>query len=287
MLPLAISETQGSTEIMIYDHNVRYAAPLFKRASKELPWSDRRKGVVNAIKLETTGYSALVGLQETDLAQLQDILQRLNQDEPDDQKWTYFGRGRGDGKEKGEYSPVLYKKSDWKLITATTKWLSLTPDKPSKYSGADKNRIVTIATFMHNKSGKVVNFLNTHLDHKSKAAREHSANLILRYVKSLPSKYPTFLIGDFNSKESDEVYRIVSREMADSSKIAENLAGAELNTFSGFGDKKMYSIDFIWFFNSTKCYSTIVPIYHAVVDNYMDNGFRFSDHRPIVARFLI
>ncbi|KAK6876467.1 hypothetical protein K6H11_000275 [Candida tropicalis] len=287
VLPLTISEIQGSTDFTIYDHNVRYAASRIKRSSKELSWSERKNGVINAIKSETKDYPSLVGLQETDLSQLKDILQGLNEDESISNNWKYYGCGRNDGKEKGEYSPILYKESDWKLISGSTKWLSLTPDKPSKYPGADKNRIVTITTFMHRSSGKVVNFLNTHLDHKSKEAREYSANLISDYIKQLPHKFPTFLIGDFNSKESDVAYDIISDIMLDSSKVSEIVSGSELDTFSGFGNKKEFNIDFIWSFNSSDSYSTVTPTSYTVIDNYMENGYRFSDHRPIVARYLI
>lgn len=287
VLPLTISETHGSTEFIIYCHNVRYAASRIKRESKELSWTERKNGVINSIKIEIEEYSSLIGLQETSFSQLQDVLQGLNQAKPKNQNWKYFGSGRSDGKDKGEFSPILYEQSNWKLIKGRTKWLSLTPDKPSKYPGADKKRIVTIGTFMHCQTGKVVNFLNTHLDHKSKEAREYSAKLILNYIKHLPHKFPTFLVGDFNSIQSDVAYKIISRQMLDSSRVSDNSTGSELDTFSGFGIKKAYSIDFIWSLNCTDPYSTIVPISHAVIDNYMANGFRFSDHRPILAKYLI
>ena len=43
-----------------------------------------------------------------------------------------------------------------------------------------------MGTFSHVKTGKVVNFVNTHLDHRSVKSREYSAKLIIQYIKSIP-----------------------------------------------------------------------------------------------------
>jgi hypothetical protein len=48
-------------------------------------------------------------------------------------EWAYIGVGRDDGKEKGEYSPIIYRSRVWRVESWRTVWLSETPDRPGKY----------------------------------------------------------------------------------------------------------------------------------------------------------
>jgi hypothetical protein len=51
-------------------------------------------------------------------------------------EWSYIGVGRDDGKQGGEYSPIIYRPHIWKLEHFETVWLTDTPSEPSKYPGA-------------------------------------------------------------------------------------------------------------------------------------------------------
>lgn len=288
LLVLADSRTTSALDITIYSNNVRYAASRRGRGRDELPWKIRKHGVVDAIKSQSGVDPILIGLQEVTHAQLKDILKGLNKkNSEDDRRWTFFGVGRDNGHKKGEYSPILYNTAEWNLLNGTYKWLSFTPDKPSKYPRASKKRIVTMGTFSHVKTGKVVNFVNTHLDHRSVKSREYSAKLIIQYIKSIPNYFPTFLCGDFNSLDTDKAYATFSHYMVDASYVAEKKYDTNLKTFSGFGNGTSYSIDFIWSLMDTNDNSGTNALSYTVLDNLFDEGHRFSDHRPVMARYSV
>lgn len=276
---------QGEFELRVYSNNVRVDTD--KRFPHENPWSQRKDGVLAALKSRDETYPTLVGLQELKYNQLTDILQGLN---GNDQyyPWTYFGVGRDDGKQAGEYAAILYNTQEWSLLNGTSKWLSETPDTPSIAWNADTIRIVTITTMQHKQSGKIVNYLNTHFDQQSEEARQNSANLIDGWVQQIPNNFLTFLSGDFNSVSSDVAYQTIKTHMADSSVIADNKYNADLKTYSGFepGDNQN-NIDFIWTpLNTNQDNSPVRAIGYEVIDN-MYNGSKFSDHRPITTHFKI
>lgn len=272
-------------EFRIYSNNVRYAAT--KRNPHEQPWDQRKFGVVAAIELRNSQFPTLVGLQECLHNQVHDVVEGLN-NATSHRPYRYFGVGRDDGHKLGEYSPVVYNTDEWKLINGTTRWLSLTPTVPSIYSGASKNRIVTITTFKHKSTGHVVNYLNTHFDQLSADARNYSAHYVLSYVReTFSGAHPTFLGGDFNSVSTDISYSTLATGFVDTNTAAYNHYGQDLDTFSGFEpDSKQSNIDFIWApLDSNKDDKTSV-IGLEVLDNVY-NGSRFSDHRPVMAHFKL
>jgi len=64
-------------------------------------------------------------------SQLFDLLDGLNEhSKPTD--WEYFRVGADDGKEGGQYNPILYRSSIYRLVKCINVWLSETPNVPSK-----------------------------------------------------------------------------------------------------------------------------------------------------------
>ena len=61
----------------------------------ELPWIERKKGIIRIIESNSNTLPTLVGLQEVLKDSLEQILRNLGTD------WDYYGVGRADGKEKG------------------------------------------------------------------------------------------------------------------------------------------------------------------------------------------
>ncbi|KAI5951736.1 hypothetical protein KGF54_004811 [Candida jiufengensis] len=280
------NSTDGGFDLQIYSNNVRYAASVFSRKKYELPWGKRQYGVVDAIvnKLNDN-LPILIGLQECLHNQLEDVLHGLNTKTTG--SWKYFGVGRDNGKKKGEYTPIIYDESIWEFTNGTYKWLSETPNKPSKFPGAGTKRMVTIGTFKHKQTNQSVNFINTHLDAKSHAARDFGTKLINDYIQQIPNKFPVFLSGDFNSKDNEEAYKTTAKELKDSAFISYKDINSDLRTYSGFGNETGYNIDFIWSPENTNFDSGIYALTHEVVDNLFDVGHRFSDHRPVIVHFTI
>ena len=67
----------------------------------------------------------LLGVQEALLSQLEDLIVRLK-------SYKYAGVGRTDGKEKGEYSAILYDTLRLQLLQTQTFWLREQTNVPGK-----------------------------------------------------------------------------------------------------------------------------------------------------------
>ncbi|KAG7664677.1 uncharacterized protein J8A68_001773 [[Candida] subhashii] len=247
----------------------------------EKPWAERKDALVSAMKACNLGIPTFFTLQEVFVNQLNDIKYGLNGDEYS-YPWTHFGTGRDDGANTGEFSPIIYNAEDWNLQSGTQKWLSLTPDIPSAHPSTTYKRIVTICTFIHKQTGAGINVLNTHYDHKSNEARNYGSDLIVKYVDELGNGYPTVVAGDINSKRTGSSYMILATALDDTSNIASTKINENMCTVSGFSGAEGDTIDFIF-----ASRGNILASKHEIMENLMDDGFRFSDHRPVIADITI
>ena len=87
-------------------YNIRYDEP--NDAKKGNGWEQRAQHIRNLIYYE---WWDLVGLQEVLNNQLEELKAGLNE-------YEFIGVGRDDGKKKGEYAPILYKKSRMRCLKA-------------------------------------------------------------------------------------------------------------------------------------------------------------------------
>lgn len=250
-------------------------------------WQERKVELIETIERHTQDSPTIIGFQELKHNQLKDLENGLNSLSAT-KDWKYYGIGRDDGKKKGEYAPIFYQSSKWELLNSTTKWLSETPDVPSKSWGAANVRIVTITTFRSLETGVHINVLNTHYDHMSELARGKSSELIIQYINQIPNDYQTILTGDFNSISTDASYRTLVKDLSDTRETS-NLRLSDLDTYTGFEPEDHYSvIDFIWCNKNVNVgdAKTIVHSYD-VIDTWTEDAFRFSDHRPVIARLEV
>ena len=123
--------------------------------------------------------------------------------------YDYFGRGRNDGKDKGEHAAIFYRTDLFHLIDHGDFWLSETPDRPGLGWDAACIRICTWGHFRHLASGKEFLFFSLHMDHVGKKARMESAKLVMKKMNELGSKLPTVLVGDFNVNQDSEEYKSI------------------------------------------------------------------------------
>ena len=109
--------------------NIRYDNP----GDKDNGWSNRKEMVAATIRFHKAD---IAGLQEALYHQVKDLEMLLPE-------YGWFGVGRDDGREAGEYSPVFYLKERFKILHQSTFWLSDTPEKPGKAWDAACPRIAT------------------------------------------------------------------------------------------------------------------------------------------------
>lgn len=224
-----------SQELSFMSYNIRYDNPK----DGENRWDNRKDFLMNQIKFfEPT----IMGVQEALKHQLDFLDAGLT-------SYAYFGVGRDDGKEKGEYTAVFYKKESLKLIKQSTFWLSKTPDEISKGWDAALERICTYGLFEDKSDGKKFWVFNTHFDHRGEKAREKSAKLILKKIKEFnTANYPVILMGDLNLTPETHAIKVFSDKMQDARHAATSVAFGPDGTFTGFKHDKIPDrrIDYIF-----------------------------------------
>src|SRR5687768_13070113 len=190
-------QSSDSRALRVMTFNIRYDEPR----DGDNAWANRKTKVAGVIRFHKAD---VVGVQEALLTQLRDLEQLL----PD---FAWCGVGRTDGKEAGEYSAIMYRRSRFQLLETKTFWLSETPETAgSKGWDAALPRIVTWAKFSDRVSKKTFFHFNTHFDHRGENARTESASLILRKIGEIAGKHPFILTGDLNVREDTDAYRTLT-----------------------------------------------------------------------------
>ena len=247
--------------------NIRYDNP----ADSMNNWKYRKDAVADFVRSQNLD---VVGMQEVLHNQLEDLKVRLPE-------YAEVGVGREDGKTKGEYSPLFFRKDRFELLDSNTFWLSQYPDSVG-FIGWDGacTRIATWAKLKDRNSGKIVMAVNTHFDHVGTEARTKSALLIIDKIKEIVGSDPAVLTGDFNVSEQWDAYKtITSNEfvMKDAFKIAEKKEGVSY-TFHNFGRIPAGSrekIDYIFVTPQIKVSDAFIPS--------ETSGKYLSDHNPHIA----
>ncbi len=186
-----------SESINVMSFNIRYDNPEDSLDN----WEFRKERVATAILFYDVD---VLGTQEVLHNQLEDLKQRLPE-------YKVVGVGREDGKEKGEYSALWYKKNRFDLLDSGSFWLSETPEiSGSKGWDGACERIASWVKLKDKISGKKFLALNTHLDHVGVVARREGVSLILDRVNQLSGGLPVIVTGDFNSEPESDVIRHVT-----------------------------------------------------------------------------
>lgn len=218
----------------------------------------------------------IFGAQEVLHNQLTDFLERL----PD---FGYVGVGRIDGKTKGEYTPVLYRKDRFELLKSGNFWLAEDMNAIGKKGwDAACERVATWAVFKDKKSGKEFFFLNTHLDHVGKVARHEGALLVLRQVEQLAVNLPVIVTGDFNAVPTDDPIRVLTdpehpAHLTDTRSVADFRYGPEwsFHNFGRISYEQRPLIDYIFTKGDFKIFK------HAILAETLNHLFP-SDHCPVL-----
>lgn len=229
-------------------------------------WFDRQDDVIQTVRNHMPD---IFGLQEAHLDWMKAFWSKMPE-------YGYVGVGRDDGKEKGEFSPVFYKKDKFDFIEGNTFWISETPDVPSRSWDTACTRVCSYAKLRDKESGNVFVAMNTHLDHISVEARKNGVKLINEFAKNIDC--PIVITGDFNIPEKTDCYPdMIGYGIFKDAKF-EAPVTEDTFTFHEFfhhnGERSV--IDFVFITEGFKAL-----VYHVVQDKI--NGAFPSDHCPVLA----
>ncbi len=274
----ASERPQAQADLVVMSFNIRYGAAN----DGENSW-DKRKDL--ACDLVRRHAPDLVGLQEALRSQIDDLRAALPE-------YGEIGVAREDGKTKGEYSAILYRKDHFEVDESGTFWLSDTPETCGSITwGNACTRVCTWARFLP-KSGQPFYLFNTHLDHVSQPAREKGIAQIMSRVNSRKHPDPFILTGDLNSGENSPVVRYLRGERdleAAANGLAKNPVplvdtfrvlhkdAKDVGTAHGFkGGRAGNKIDYIFVQPGVEVFKA------EILHDNKDNRYP-SDHFPVTA----
>ena len=246
-------------------------------------WPQRKEIVAGVIRKNKID---VLGTQEVLIGQLHDLEKLLPE-------YSWFGVGRDDGKEQGEYCAILYLTDRFEVTSKNTFWLSVTPDVMGSIGwDAACVRIVTYGKFIDTKTRKTFWMFNTHFDHLGKVAREKSVDLIRIKIREIAADDPFLLVGDFNAADTSLVYKKLTQDaktednqngilLQDARKICQQCIGGVEYTFQDFGRSiPGERIDYIFV-------PPFVPVQlYRLIDDREDDRYP-SDHYPVLVELPI
>lgn len=261
------TQLKADDAVRVMSFNIRYNNP----ADGPNAWPHRKDWVAEIIR----EHADVAGLQEVRKEQLDDLKERLP-------GYEFYGVGRDDGQEAGEFVPLAWKKDRFTAIDKGVFWLSETPGEPgSKGWDAQLPRVSTWARLDDKQTGETFLVVNTHFDHRGRKAREESGTLIRKWVDEHAKGDPVILTGDFNTLPDSAPYRNLTADMGattlrDARPAVDNPQGPD-STWNGFDEVAPgRRIDFIFTRGAAK------PSAFRTLDETRDGRFP-SDHLPIVA----
>lgn len=263
LIVIVISGQLYSQDFTIMTYNIRYDNHWDTINS----WEKRKESVYKII--EESG-ADIFGVQEALHNQIIDLQSAF----PD---FEYVGAGRDDGKTKGEYTAIFYRKDKFELLDQSTFWLSETPEEPSVGWDASMERICTYVCLRDKKINKGFWVFNAHYDHVGVEARKKSSVLILNKIEEITDPIdPVVLLGDLNAEAQEESIMEIGKKFVDMSFSSSDARVYKLGTFNGFQKGfEAKKIDYIFIRN------VFGKNYYQVFDT-MSNGHYPSDHFPVV-----
>lgn len=265
LLFIAGTNSIFAQQIKIITYNIRYDAAMDGLNQ----WGKRTKVVDSLLKKYSPD---VLCIQEGLYNQMLDLQTMLP-------NYFYVGVGRDDGKEKGEFSAVFFKKSMFELVASNTFWLSPTPEiAGSKGWDAAITRICSYGKVKLKNTNKWLFVFNTHFDHIGEMARQESAKLILNKITEIAGNEAVILTGDFNSEPNSVAYNSITNNSNHPFKDSFTKSKNKDCTFTGFEVKSNVCkrIDFIFYDKNFK-----LKNYQIISDN---NGIYYpSDHLPVEA----
>lgn len=268
ILAVLLFNTSSLAQIKAMTFNIR----MDTKSDGINQWSNRKDQCAELIKYHEAD---IIGMQEAFIHQIKDFAERLP-------NYAWFGRGRDDGKEEGEFSPLFYNTQKFKVIEQKTFWLSDSCEKVGFGWDAACRRVVTWGHFQDIKTKKKFYVFNTHFDHLGKIARRESAKLVLAKIKEIAKNSPVILLGDFNATPDSEPIQILldpnnPDRLTNAESISKRGHYGPKNSFNGFkAEKENSQIDYVFVKNG------VTVEQHATHSETWNNRYP-TDHFPVSA----
>jgi endonuclease/exonuclease/phosphatase family metal-dependent hydrolase len=251
-------------------YNIRFDNPN----DGENQW-DLRKGLVTGL----IGFHEpdLLGVQEALLNQIRDLQAALP-------GFGWYGVGREDGREQGEFSPVFYRKNRFRILDKGTFWLSPTPDLPTRGWDADVVRVCSWVKLTDLSTGKTFYHFNTHLDHMGKLARQECAALLRMRITQVAGSDPVVLTGDFNDSPRTPFYEKLTEgeHLFDAKTITQTPHYGPHGTWATF--------DVLQGIGNQLDYVFVSPGVTVLSHAFLSDCYQFrrpSDHLPVLAKIRL
>ena len=264
-------EPTSSGKWSVLSYNIR----MYTESDGKNAWPHRAETVAAVVRSHD-----VAGLQEVLKSQLEDLLRLLPE-------YDYVGAGRDDGKTRGEYVPIFFKRDRFEKVDSGHFWLSKTPDVPgSKDWDAAITRMVTWVVLKDKQTETQYLHLNTHFDHVGKKARQESARIVTDQAKRLFAELPAVLTGDFNCPPNDLPYAVITEEN-NGMRWVDTLAnyapapGQPSGSWNGFKAIESNRIDFVFVSRGIKSLGS------QILDPKTPSGLFGSDHLPISAIVMV
>jgi len=265
--PVLAQHASSKSTLTVMSFNVRY----INQKDGVNNWNNRKEKVAEVIASNNVD---IAGLQEPWKDQIRDLKKLLPE-------YAWFGWSRDNGKSKGEFVPIFYKKDKFSIVEKGIFWLSETPEKiGSKGWDVKYPRIVVWARFKEKLSGKEFYFFNTHLG--GDIARYESAKLLRNKIDDMADGLPVMVTGDFNSVPDSPPYETmingnykIALEDAFHSAIEKNDEIYTNYLFDG-NDKDLKRIDYIFVSPEIKV------LYHEIINKRIGKYYP-SDHLALKA----
>ena len=179
-----------AADVGVMSFNIRYGTAN----DGENRWPLRRDFLMDLVRQDNAD---VTGLQEALHGQIVEITTALP-------AYGVIGVGRDDGKTRGEYAAILYRRDRFHVAESGTFWFSETPSTVASTSwGNTITRICSWARLI-DRQGSAFWVFNVHLDHQSQPSRERSTALLAERIRARANPgEPVIVTGDFNVGENN------------------------------------------------------------------------------------
>lgn len=270
-VPYSQAKGMKETEMTYMSFNIRFITP---QDVGDRAWTARRGPALNMINQVKPD---VIGIQEQSKEWVDYLVENMPDYEfyiPDYVEKINLKRG---------FSMVIMWKADkYVLLDAGRFFLTETPDKPSKGWESNHYRTTSWVYLKDKTTGRKFYCFNTHLDHKSRLAKENGVLLNVEMMKSIAGKKaPVFICGDMNIYRENKGGVLLDpfyEYMQSADETA--LTSYRVPTFNGYNPDMSVRrrIDYIFYRNAQ-------ALEYKVIDS-PDYGVEYiSDHYPIITRF--